>query len=313
MQTNTHPLVSVVVPTHRRLPFLAKAVNSILEQSYNKIELLVVADGHDEEVKEYLESLDDGRVKYLTCQHYGSPAGPRNTGIATAKGYFVAFCDDDDWWEKTKLEKQVKAFEANPQAALFYTDCLYVTREGEPIQRGSLVGKPYAGMVLDKLLQRNFIPLSSVLFRREILEEFVGFSEDFTILEDYDLFLRIAERYPVGYVEEILMFYRMHAGADSRNFRKKFEEEQMLSNLWLRRFFPNDPNYSHTQEAIVISRLRFAVYSILRGKDYRGGLNALTQAFTAGPAALRAMLKFSMSNIVTNIPRLYVSIRSKHL
>jgi teichuronic acid biosynthesis glycosyltransferase TuaG len=100
-------LVSVIVPTHKRLTFLKQTVGSILTQSYRALELIIVADGHDQDVADFVSELRDLRAKYLACPHAGRPAIPRNLGIRNARGKYIALCDDDDLWHGDKLKKQL--------------------------------------------------------------------------------------------------------------------------------------------------------------------------------------------------------------
>jgi cellulose synthase/poly-beta-1,6-N-acetylglucosamine synthase-like glycosyltransferase len=97
-------LVSVIVPTHKRLPYLTETVGAILAQSYPALELLIVADGHDQDFANFVSGLQNLRVKYLACQSAGRPSVPRNLGIA--QGEYIAFCDDDDVWHRDKIQKQ---------------------------------------------------------------------------------------------------------------------------------------------------------------------------------------------------------------
>jgi glycosyltransferase involved in cell wall biosynthesis len=97
--------VSVIVPTHKRLPYLTETVGAILAQSYPALKLLIVADGHDQDFANFVSGLQNLRVKYLACQPAGRPSVPRNLGIA--QGEYIAFCDDDDVWHRDKIQKQI--------------------------------------------------------------------------------------------------------------------------------------------------------------------------------------------------------------
>jgi teichuronic acid biosynthesis glycosyltransferase TuaG len=105
MSSAARPLVSVIVPTHRRLQYLKETAETIRAQSYTELEVLIVADGHDQDVANFVSSLQDPRIEYLACLHGGRPAIPRNLGIRHAKGKYIAFCDDDDLWRRDKTQK----------------------------------------------------------------------------------------------------------------------------------------------------------------------------------------------------------------
>jgi glycosyltransferase involved in cell wall biosynthesis len=101
------PLVSVIVPTHKRLPYLIQTVRAILAQSYPALEVLIVADGHDQDVADFVSDLKDPRLEYLACPPAGRPAVPRNFGLRHASGEYIALCDDDDLWHREKIQKQI--------------------------------------------------------------------------------------------------------------------------------------------------------------------------------------------------------------
>src|SRR5215204_3574604 len=109
---NWKPLVSVIVPTHNRQLFLRQAVSGIMYQGFSDFELIVVADGHQEDVASYLKSVDDRRIKYISADFTGRPAAVRNIGIRQSCGEVLAFCDDDDIWYPQKLESQLRTMQA---------------------------------------------------------------------------------------------------------------------------------------------------------------------------------------------------------
>ena len=103
------PAVSVVVPTYQRPDYLRQTLQSILSQTWSDLEVLVVSDGPSEETESVVRELGDARLVSLSIPHHGWPAPSRNAGIARARAEFIAFCDDDDLWERDKLEVQLAA------------------------------------------------------------------------------------------------------------------------------------------------------------------------------------------------------------
>ena len=101
------PLVSVIVSTHNRADLLCETLDSILSQTYENFELIVVDDGSTDNTEEVVKRHSAGRINYLKIDNWGGPARPRNIGIEKAKGKYIAFCDDDDIWLPKKLEKQI--------------------------------------------------------------------------------------------------------------------------------------------------------------------------------------------------------------
>ena len=103
-------LVSVIIPTYNRSSFLKEAIQSVLNQSYNNFEIIVIDDGSEDETEKVIQSFNDSRIKYLKREHTGSPAFIRNQGMKIAKGEYIAFLDSDDLWFPHKLKMQINSF-----------------------------------------------------------------------------------------------------------------------------------------------------------------------------------------------------------
>lgn len=205
------PTVSVVIPTYNAADLLPDAVESVLAQTYRDFELIVVDDGSTDETPEVMERYADD-VRYVRKENGGS-ASARNRGIREARGQYVALLDADDLWLPEKLEHQMEQFEAQQDLAWSYTDWVHVDAEtGGPMYHGSQVMNYRGGNVLRPLLVRLFIPPSTEVIRRDVFEEVGTYDESelHRISEDWEFSLRVAERYPVGYVDRPLAKRRHH-------------------------------------------------------------------------------------------------------
>jgi glycosyltransferase involved in cell wall biosynthesis len=199
--------VTVVVPTHNRRQLLSQAVHSILRQRGVAIELIVVNDGSTDGTDVWLERVmaKDARVKAV---HHARPrfvSRARNAGIALARGRWVAFCDDDDLWAPNKLAEQLNALRASPSR----WSCTGVVVVDDRLE---IVGHHHVqgGDVLANLLMTNGIPTgSSVMVERSLLEETGGFDPTLQGSEDWDLWIRLAQRSPVVAIDRPLMAYRL--------------------------------------------------------------------------------------------------------
>ena len=198
------PLVSVIIPTHNRARFVTEAVESVLHQTVGGWELLVVDDGSTDDTERVLAPHRD-HIRYLRTSSRGVSAA-RNLGVRETQGDWVAFLDSDDLWLPGKLERQLQALEASPETPLCYTDEIWV-RNGRRVNPGARHRK-HSGWILAHCLPLCIISPSSALMRREILEDVGGFDERLPACEDYDLWLRIALRYPVLFLEEKLIVKR---------------------------------------------------------------------------------------------------------
>src|SRR5699024_11333347 len=114
--------VSVVIPTYRRPEVLAKAIDSVLEQTFQAFDIIIVSDGYHEETDIMMKSYrDNDRIHYYTYETNKGANHARNYGIQKSTSEYIAFLDDDDFWDNTKLEKQVNVLDENPNIGLVYT------------------------------------------------------------------------------------------------------------------------------------------------------------------------------------------------
>jgi glycosyltransferase involved in cell wall biosynthesis len=196
------PLVSVIIPTFNRGYCLEESVRSVLQQSFTDFELIVVDDGSTDKTLEVVARFP--AVKLLRLEENRGVSFARNRGMAMAEGDCIAFLDSDDLWEQDKLATQVKWIERDSQAV--YTDEIWI-RNGVRVNPMNKHRK-YSGDIFRYCLPLCIVSPSSVLLRTELLNEVGGFDESMPVCEDYDLWLRIAKRYPFHFIEEKLIVKR---------------------------------------------------------------------------------------------------------
>ncbi len=199
------PKVSVVIPTYNRLPMLKEAVDSVLAQSFEDMELIVVddgsADGTAEEMKRY-----GGRVKLIQHSQNKGVSAARNRGILHARGKYIAFLDSDDLWVKGKLRIQVSFLEDNPHYPICYTDEIWI-RRGKRVNP-MLKHAKYSGWIFEKCLPLCIISPSSVMMRRTLFSKVGLFDEALPVCEDYDFWLRVSARFPIFFIDRKLIVKR---------------------------------------------------------------------------------------------------------
>lgn len=225
------PLVSVVIPVYNGAKYLAAAVESALAQTYQPIEIIAVDDGSTDDSPELIDSY--GSRVIAVKQSNGGVASARNAGRLRARGNFVAFLDQDDWWLPEKVEKQVRLFLSDQRVGLVHTAVKHYDEVTgafvEPLNPNAhpeeLVGSCY-----DRLLSGNAICNSSVMVRRELLDAVGGFNTEIcgNTVQDYDLWLRLAEESAFAYVPEELMVFRLHPGQGTWNRRQMLTQEIRL-------------------------------------------------------------------------------------
>ncbi len=208
------PLVSVVIPTYDRGAYLREAVQSVLDQSYQAWELIVVDDGSSDGSVGFLEALADSRIQVVRQPHSGNPARMRNLGITRAGGEYVAFLDSDDVWMPEKLSLQVADLRLHPDCRWSYTDFKWVNEGGEEIPvRGRAGSHLCRGWIFEDLIAGHaWTATPSVLAERGLLVEAGGFDESLLYSEDYDLWLKLSRLSPVTVVTDRLVGVRQHRG-----------------------------------------------------------------------------------------------------
>ena len=199
------PKVSVIIPTYNRLPLLKEAVDSVLAQDFEDLELIVVddgsTDGTPEEMKKY-----GGRVKLFQHPLNKGVSAARNKGVLHAKGKYIAFLDSDDLWVKGKLKIQVAFLDDNPPYPLCYTDEIWI-RKGTRVNPMVKHAK-YSGWIFEKCLPLCIISPSSAMMRKTLFRRVGLFDEALSVCEDYDFWLRVSVRFPIFFINRKLIVKR---------------------------------------------------------------------------------------------------------
>ena len=227
-----NPLVSVVIPAYNRAALIGESLESVYAQTYEPLEVIVVDDGSSDDLASALSPYLDRGLRLIRHEvNKGAPAA-RNTGIAEAKGEFIAFLDSDDLWEPDKTARQVSALLASgPETALVYSGIRKIDQNGKflgfknPAKKGSIY--------LD-LLANNWIgSTSTALVRASALTRVGGFDVTLRSRQDLDLWLRIAREFTVDFVDAPLVIYRVHTNRISSNVDSRIQGyESLLSKYF---------------------------------------------------------------------------------
>lgn len=194
------PLVSVVIPAYNRADLLSQACDSLRSQAGGQIEGIVVDDGSKQDLSEILR---DPVFFYLRLEHSGYPSKVRNAGARLARGRYLAFLDSDDLWLPQKLQRQLRFFQDNPGIRIYHTRETWLRSGREVSQAGQKHRR--SGFIFEDALKKCIIGPSTVMLERSLFEELGEFREDLEIVEDYELWLRLTARYPVGFIDEPLV------------------------------------------------------------------------------------------------------------
>jgi glycosyltransferase involved in cell wall biosynthesis len=208
------PAYACIIPTHNRPDQTIAAVESVLAQTDADLECIVVDDGSTDDTPERLDAIDDARLR-IERQPRRGVAAARNRGVALASSPWIAFLDSDDLWEPQKMERQRAHMAAHRDLRISQTDEIWI-RRGVRVNPKNKHRKR-GGDLFERSLAMCVISPSAVMLSRELWNDLGGFDESFPACEDYDLWLRIASREPVGYLDEPLVIkYGGHADQLSR-------------------------------------------------------------------------------------------------
>lgn len=198
--------VSCVIITHNRLGLLRRAVKSVMDQTYNDIEIIVVDDASDDGTEEYGKELKNSGIKYIRIGKEDSKGGnyARNVGIYASTGDFVAFLDDDDYWLQNKIEKQVKYAIEHPNVGMIYGGfaCEF---DNQILNYKVLPNPDYQGNMIEKGLFISPFASTTILFvKRNILQEIEGFDINLKYWQEYELEIRLMQKTEVGFIPDII-------------------------------------------------------------------------------------------------------------
>ncbi len=206
-------LVSVIMPTYNYGNFLGQSITSVLNQTYDNLELIIVDNFSPDDTEEVVRSFKDNRIKYFKFSNNGVIAASRNKGIKESSGNFIAFLDSDDLWYKNKLDGVIKCFSQNPAHSLVCHDQYWVFREKQnqktPVKYGPVSN--YESF----LFTGNCMATSAITVRKEALDACGSFCErkDFAGAEDYDLWLRLSRHNRFYFLRKILGEYTVHGSS----------------------------------------------------------------------------------------------------
>ena len=212
------PLFSVVIPTYNRAGFLKTALQSVLDQTYQDFEIIVVNNHSEDDTLGVIRDAKDSRIKTIDFRNHGVIGASRNVGIKASDGKYIAFLDSDDAWYPNKLEKVAQAITANAAVGLVSHD-QEIYRDGQKTNVQRTGPKPgNTDSIYDYLLlTSNCISTSSAVVARRFLNEVELFSEDpgLVTLEDYDLWLKLSRVCNFHFIHESLGLYNYHSDAAS--------------------------------------------------------------------------------------------------
>lgn len=259
------PVVSVIIPCYNHGSFLKFAIDSVIAQTYQDWEIIIVDDGSTDNTGQVAAGSDDARIRYVYQDNRGLSAA-RNTGLEHSSGEYVAFLDADDSWEPSFFEHTTSQLKHDDNLSMIYTRYRFMDHTGyllPQIGGMALKGKHFRA----KLFRGGFFGVHCAVIRRATLDIVGKFDLGLTSAEDWDMWLRISERFPVLGIEEPLAHYRIYPGSMSTNAAR------MQANRFAviaKHFGPSDDapdSWSEAKREVYACGYRSSAIEFLQQKD----------------------------------------------
>jgi len=297
------PNVSVIIPTHNRAELLSSALTSVLNQSYQDFEIVVVDDASTDKTREVIASFNDARIKYVRHEVNKGDAGSRNTGIQNSTGDFIAFLDDDDEWLPEKLQIQVDVLRSCPtNVGGVYTGWLKIDKSTGEILEIKLDGKH--GDLFQEMFLENLMSTACVVVRRECFERVGLFDESMPCSSDYDMWIRIAAHFHFEYIKEpLVILYYAQGPKLSTNVPSALQGLEMVLEKYDKCFVANKKNFSRLY-------YNMGILYFLSGESEKSR-KALLKAIESCPLGVKHYLALLISLLGSDVLRRSIGLKEK--
>ena len=229
-QFNNQPLVSIIMNCYNGEVYLHESIKSILSQTYKNWELIFWDNKSEDKSAEIFKSYDDKRFQYFCANEHTSLYKARNLAIEKSKGDFISFLDIDDLWSENKLELQMPYFE-NPKVGLVFSN-VWIFKKEVNNKRLAFKSKLPRGNIFDQLIKDYNVGIATVVMRKASFTNLKEkFDERFSMIGDFDLFLRLSKLCVFESIQTPLAYYRLH-GKNLSILRKEKEIDEL--EMWMR-------------------------------------------------------------------------------
>jgi len=241
MRSSTHPTVSVVIPTYNRAALIARSLQSVLNQSYQDFEVIVIDDGSTDETADVVAGFRDRRITYTRLANNTGAGAARNVGIQASKGKFLAFQDSDDEWLPKKLAKHMLMFEqGSPKLGVVYSDKQRILKNGTTRYHESPAIIPSRLVNPTTQFYQVFrLGIQSTVMKRECLDAAGSFNEALPALEDLELFIRLSRQCDFCHIPEPLVKYYETEGLSKDLYANWVARKLLLKLYYKELLIPN--------------------------------------------------------------------------
>jgi glycosyltransferase involved in cell wall biosynthesis len=285
------PRVSILLTCYNHIAYIPACLEGVRAQTFQDFEIIAIDDGSTDGTREWLSQQPDLTLIFNE-QNLGTYA-TLNVALARATGEFIAVLNDDDLWAPRKLEAQVELLDSHPQVGLVHTDGYFIDGKGERME-GSPLGFEFprteTGDVLVDLIYANKIIASAVLARRRCFDELGGFNDSYFGSGDWEMWMRIAEKWHVGFVAEPLTMYRVHGANASHKLERIWKDDEKL-RVWMTERSGSYPDSPRMRAALAHNQACLGTVRTLNG-DPRGGRAAYGRSIKMAPGRFKSYLRW---------------------
>lgn len=277
-----NPLVSTVIPTFKRADMLSRAIDSVLNQSYTNVEVIIVDDNNPS--SDYRKTTEvtmeryngNPKVRYIKHEKNQNGSVARNTGIHKAKGKYICFLDDDNYFYQKKIEKQVKYLFKNPEYKAVYCGVELDNRNIIPCQAGDLTYEQLAGT--------NIIDTNTILMEKEVILQFGGWDERLKRNQDVSFMLRYFKTgNKVGVISEALAFYDLSDRSNVANPRNNEKNFDLFLYYYDEQVLECEKKFNNAKKNIYSLRYRGVILNYLKKKDVTGAIKLYWKMLLIAP------------------------------
>ncbi|MEP9410713.1 MAG: glycosyltransferase family 2 protein [Candidatus Brocadia sp.] len=286
------PKVSVVIPTYNRPEFLSSAIASVLNQTFQDFEIIVVDDGSKDNTPEVVNRLNNKKIKYIRNEINKGEAGARNTGIMNSNSEYIAFLDDDDEWLPEKLALQVDLLKNSPtKVGVVYTGYIEVDKTSRKILQKIFPIK--RGYIHRDLFIKNYVGVPSTVIVRRICFERIGlFDGNVVYPTDYDMWIRLSKEFHFEYIKKPLVKYYIHKNTISSNYEIRIQGIKVMLERYSNIYYSNCK--AHSQYLIRLGILYCCNGSAGKGRE------SFLKAIRLYPFDVRNYIFLGLSLLGTN-------------
>jgi glycosyltransferase involved in cell wall biosynthesis len=270
-----NPLVSIIINCYNGEKYLHKALESVLGQNYKHWEIIFFDNNSIDKSSFVLKKYKDRRIRYFKSLKTHTLYKARNLAIAKSKGELIAFLDVDDWWVKNKLSKQVKVFSRDKNIDVLYSN-VYLYNELRGTKKIYIKGKLNYGNLTQKLVDKFEMPILSSIIKKNIFNQ-IKFDNRYTIIGDFDFFIRLSLIKSISATQEPLAYYRIHnANLTKKRIDLNIRELQSWLSEKIKNKNFNQINFSKIYELIEILKVQ---KNIIEGNKLKALFGILKKPF----------------------------------